>query len=77
VKTEHRLDRDELEILAAYDAGALASVASSASVSSRAERARFANRERRLDGGVAWAGPMAVLDLRIIHAVNDYHSWHG
>jgi predicted DNA binding CopG/RHH family protein len=28
VKTEHRLDRDELEILTAYDAGELASVAS-------------------------------------------------
>ena len=28
MKTEHRLDRDELEILAAYDASELASVAS-------------------------------------------------
>lgn len=28
MKTEHQLDRDELEILAAYDAGELASVAS-------------------------------------------------
>jgi len=28
VKTEHRLDRDELEILAAYEVGELASVAS-------------------------------------------------
>jgi len=28
VKTEHRLDRDELEILTAYEAGELASVAS-------------------------------------------------
>lgn len=28
MKTEHRLDRDELEILAAYEVGELASVAS-------------------------------------------------
>jgi hypothetical protein len=27
--------------------------------------------------GPAMGGPMDVLDLRIIHAVNDYHSWHG
>jgi predicted DNA binding CopG/RHH family protein len=40
VKTEHRLDQDELEILTAYDAGELASVASRDEI----ERLRAAGR---------------------------------
>jgi len=50
VKTEHRLDRDELEILTAYEAGELASVASKGEIEKlRAAARATGTKDRRVN----------------------------
>lgn len=66
MKTEHRLEHDELEILTAYDAGELASVASRDEIEKlRAAARATATKDRRVNIRLSSADVRAIQALAL------------
>ena len=66
MKTEHRLEQDELEILTAYDAGELASVASRDEIEKlRAAARATATKDRRVNIRLSSADVRAIQVLAL------------